>query len=86
MRRERRARCARTPMSAERQIDVEWARSTNEAFPVKMVVYTDDRPGMLNELTSILFHESSNIRSLEAKGATDHDGGHLSETVATRSG
>jgi GTP diphosphokinase / guanosine-3',5'-bis(diphosphate) 3'-diphosphatase len=58
----------------ERQIDVEWARSTNEAFPVKMVVYTDDRPGMLNELTSILFHESSNIRSLEARGDDKRNG------------
>ena len=32
-----------------------------------MVIYTDDRPGMLNQLTSILFNESSNIRSLEAR-------------------
>ena len=58
----------------ERQIDVEWARATNEAFPVKMVIYTDDRPGMLNELTSILFHESSNIRSLEARGDDKRNG------------
>jgi GTP pyrophosphokinase len=33
-----------------------------------MIIYTDDRPGMLNQLTSILFNESSNIRSLEARG------------------
>ncbi|MBX5496508.1 MAG: bifunctional (p)ppGpp synthetase/guanosine-3',5'-bis(diphosphate) 3'-pyrophosphohydrolase, partial [Bryobacteraceae bacterium] len=51
----------------ERKIDVEWARSTSHAFEVKMVIYTDDRPGMLNQLTSILFNESSNIRSLEAR-------------------
>jgi GTP diphosphokinase / guanosine-3',5'-bis(diphosphate) 3'-diphosphatase len=51
----------------ERKIDVEWARATTDAFPVKMIVHTDDRPGMLNQLTSILFHENCNIRSLEAR-------------------
>jgi GTP pyrophosphokinase len=32
----------------ERKIDVEWARAASENFPVRMVIYTDDRPGMLN--------------------------------------
>ncbi len=53
---------------AERKIDVEWARTASEPLPVKVVIYTDDRPGILNQLTSILFTESSNIRSLEARG------------------
>ncbi len=51
----------------ERKIDVEWARSASEQFQVKMIIYTDDRPGMLNQLTTVLFNESSNIRSLEAR-------------------
>ncbi len=51
----------------ERRIEVEWARSAEETFPVKLVVHTDDRPGMLNQLTSVLFHENSNIRTLEAR-------------------
>ena len=51
----------------ERKIEVEWARSTADAFPVRLVVHTDDRPGMLNQLTSVLFGENTNIRSLEAK-------------------
>jgi GTP pyrophosphokinase len=51
----------------ERKIDVEWARSASEPLPVKVVIYTDDRPGILNQLTSILSAESSNIRSLEAR-------------------
>ena len=50
----------------ERKIDVEWARSSNEQFPVKMTIYTDERPGMLNQLTTVLFNEQSNIKSLEA--------------------
>ncbi|MCE5307403.1 MAG: bifunctional (p)ppGpp synthetase/guanosine-3',5'-bis(diphosphate) 3'-pyrophosphohydrolase [Acidobacteriales bacterium] len=52
---------------AERKIDVEWGRATHEAFGVRIIVYTDDRPGMLNQLTSILFSEDCNIRTLEAR-------------------
>ncbi len=51
----------------ERKIDVVWARRVDETFAVKMIVYTDDRPGILNQLTSILFKEDCNIRSLEAR-------------------
>ncbi|HEV8037447.1 MAG TPA: bifunctional (p)ppGpp synthetase/guanosine-3',5'-bis(diphosphate) 3'-pyrophosphohydrolase [Bryobacteraceae bacterium] len=58
----------------ERKIDVEWARAATETFPVKVMIYTDDRPGMLNQLTSVLFAEQSNIRSLEAS-ADDKRGG-----------
>jgi len=39
---------------------------------VKIQIYTDDRPGMLNQLTSLLFAEQSNIRSLEAR--SEHKG------------
>ncbi len=52
---------------AERKIDVEWARSAHEPLPVKIVIYTDDRPGILHQLTSILSNEASNIRTLEAR-------------------
>ena len=51
----------------ERKIDVEWARAASESFPVKMTVSTDERPGILNQLTSVLFDESANIRTLEAR-------------------
>jgi guanosine-3',5'-bis(diphosphate) 3'-pyrophosphohydrolase len=56
----------------ERKIDVEWARAASETFPVKIQIYTDDRPGMLNQLTSLLFAEQSNIRTLEAR--SEHKG------------
>jgi GTP pyrophosphokinase len=58
----------------ERKIEVEWARAASENFPVKVVIYTDDRPGMLNQLTSVLLHEQSNIRTLEAR-SDDKRGG-----------
>jgi guanosine-3',5'-bis(diphosphate) 3'-pyrophosphohydrolase len=57
----------------ERKIEVEWARSTSDAFPVKIAVHTDDRPGMLAQLTSVLSGENTNIRSLEAKTETALD-------------
>jgi guanosine-3',5'-bis(diphosphate) 3'-pyrophosphohydrolase len=65
----------------ERKIEVEWARSTAEAFPVRIVVHTDDRPGMLNQLTSVFLGENTNIRSLEAKTGLDQGGGVVEMTV-----
>ncbi|MCW5980154.1 MAG: bifunctional (p)ppGpp synthetase/guanosine-3',5'-bis(diphosphate) 3'-pyrophosphohydrolase [Bryobacteraceae bacterium] len=59
----------------ERKIDVEWARKFEETFSVRLMVYAEDRPGMLNELTSVLFKENSNIRSLEAKPDGKRGGG-----------
>jgi GTP pyrophosphokinase len=68
----------------ERKIEVEWARAAEDAFPVRIVVHTDDRPGMLMQLTSVLSDENSNIRSLEAKTDVDHDGGIVEMTVDVR--
>ena len=68
----------------ERKIEVEWARAAEEAFPVRIVIHTDDRPGMLNRLTSVLSDENTNIRSLEAKGEIDLDGGIVEMTVDVR--
>ncbi len=52
----------------ERKIEVDWTRSASDPLPVKVVIYTDDRPGILHQLTSILDGERSNIRTLEARG------------------
>jgi len=68
----------------ERKIEAEWARAAEDAFPVRIVVHTDDRPGMLNQLTSVLSDENTNIRSLEAKTALDQDGGIVEMTVDVR--
>lgn len=58
----------------ERKIDVEWAKTGTESFDVQISIATDDRPGMLNQFTQVLLSESSNIRSLEARGDTEHGG------------
>jgi GTP pyrophosphokinase len=68
----------------ERKIEVEWARAAEDSFPVRIVIHTDDRPGMLNQLTGVLSSENTNIRSLEAKGATDQTGGVVEMTVDVR--
>jgi len=68
----------------ERKIEVEWARAAADAFPVRIVVHTDDRPGMLNQLTSVLSDENTNIRNLEAKGDLDQSGGVVEMTVDVR--
>ncbi|MDP9053865.1 MAG: bifunctional (p)ppGpp synthetase/guanosine-3',5'-bis(diphosphate) 3'-pyrophosphohydrolase [Acidobacteriota bacterium] len=56
---------------AERKIEVEWARDASDSFPVRIVVHTDDRPGLLHQLTSVLSDEKTNVRSLEAKTEVD---------------
>ena len=70
----------------ERKIDVEWARAEAESFPVRLTVFTDDRPGMLNQLTNVLFTEQSNIRSLEAKSddRRNQDGAVVEMTAEIR--
>jgi GTP pyrophosphokinase len=52
---------------AERRIEVEWARSAGESFNVRLVVDTDDRTGILAQLTQILYDEEISIRSVEAR-------------------
>jgi GTP pyrophosphokinase len=69
----------------ERKIEVEWARSASDHFAVKLVIRTDDRPGLLNQLTSILSTENTNIRSLEARTDAEHsDGAIIEMTVDVR--
>ncbi len=51
----------------DRKIEVEWARAAKETFDVRLIVHTDDRPGMLQQLTTALFQEGANIRTLEAR-------------------
>jgi GTP pyrophosphokinase len=69
----------------ERKIEVEWARNTADAFPVRIVIHTDDRPGLLAQLTSVLSSENTNIRSLEARTEVNAADGALVEmTVDVR--
>ncbi len=52
---------------AERRIEVEWARGGGDSFHVRLVIHTDDRTGILAQLTQILYDEEISIRSVEAR-------------------
>ena len=67
----------------ERKIEVEWARNTSDSFPVRLLVHTDYRPGMLAQLTTLLSNENTNIRSLEAK-TEDQEGALVEITLDVR--
>jgi GTP pyrophosphokinase len=51
----------------ERKIEVEWARAVQETFQVKLLVRSEDRPGMLSQITTALFNEQTNIHTLETR-------------------
>jgi len=53
---------------ADRRIAVEWAGSTHAEFPVRLRIITEDRPGMLASITSIISETGANIRTFESGG------------------
>ena len=50
----------------ERRIDVEWAASAEDAYPLQFSLRTADRPGLLKELTHAIT-EKTNIRNIETR-------------------
>ncbi len=63
----------------EREIEVEWARQSDELYPVVLVIETEDHPGMLARLTEVMAKHNSNIRQIEAE--TIESGRGLIEVV-----
>ena len=70
----------------ERKIDVEWARAAKETFQVKLLIHTEDKPGMLSHLTTALFAEQTDIRSLEARSDDERaaDGAIMDVTIEVK--
>ncbi|MEO8097204.1 MAG: bifunctional (p)ppGpp synthetase/guanosine-3',5'-bis(diphosphate) 3'-pyrophosphohydrolase [Acidobacteriota bacterium] len=70
----------------ERKIEVEWARAAQETFQVKLIVSTEDRPGMLSQITTALFNEQTNIHSLETRPGdnTSYEGATVSMTLEVK--
>jgi len=50
----------------ERRIEVEWADSDEDTYPVQFSLRTADRPGLLKELTAAIT-EKTNIRNMETR-------------------
>ena len=64
-------------LEPERRIAVEWghdpaAKDWQAGYPVKLVVFCDDRPGMLKQIATVISDANTNIRNMEAKTAEDH--------------
>jgi GTP pyrophosphokinase len=47
----------------ERRVDVEWSTRPDEVFPVRLIVYGSDRPGILADITKVIGALKVNIRS-----------------------
>ncbi|MFZ0416141.1 MAG: bifunctional (p)ppGpp synthetase/guanosine-3',5'-bis(diphosphate) 3'-pyrophosphohydrolase [Candidatus Acidiferrales bacterium] len=56
----------------ERRIAAEWAGQTESTFPVRLRILTEDRPGMLAEITAAISVADANIRTLESVGEHLH--------------
>src|SRR5579864_648160 len=78
---------------AERRIPVEWAGETHSTFPVRLRIFTEDRPGMLAAITSVISDAGANIRTFESGGSENvraridvaldvHDGTQLEQILA----
>jgi guanosine-3',5'-bis(diphosphate) 3'-pyrophosphohydrolase len=52
---------------ADRRIDVEWVGPKYGVYPVKLVLVTEDRQGMLADVTAAIAGVHSNIQNIEAR-------------------
>ncbi|HWG58259.1 MAG TPA: bifunctional (p)ppGpp synthetase/guanosine-3',5'-bis(diphosphate) 3'-pyrophosphohydrolase [Candidatus Acidoferrales bacterium] len=53
---------------SDRRIPVEWAGGTQATFAVRLRIFTEDRPGMLAAITSVISDTGANIRTFESGG------------------
>ena len=57
----------------DRRIDVQWGRDKEDvpdnAYPVKLTLFCDDRAGMLKQITAVISDTDTNIRNIEAHTA-----------------
>lgn len=52
---------------SERRIEVGWAEASGAQFTVNLIIRTQDRPGMLADVTSVISGAGSNIRTLASQ-------------------
>jgi GTP diphosphokinase / guanosine-3',5'-bis(diphosphate) 3'-diphosphatase len=57
---------------AERRIPVEWGDATEAMFSVRLRIRTEDRPGMLADITAAISDVGANIRTFESGGEDLH--------------
>ena len=66
----------------ERQIEVAWAGEKTTSYAIELEVVSDDRPGLLADLTQAIAGEGSNIRRIEAR-ADEGRRGYVSVSLET---
>jgi GTP pyrophosphokinase len=66
----------------DRQIAVAWAGEKSTTYAIELEVVSDDRPGLLADLTQAIAGEGSNIRSIEARSDEDRKG-YISVSLET---
>ncbi len=59
---------------SDRQIDVAWAGEKSASYAIELEVISDDRPGLLADLTQAIAGEGSNIRRIEARSEEGQKG------------
>jgi guanosine-3',5'-bis(diphosphate) 3'-pyrophosphohydrolase len=69
---------------SERRMDVEWTDSSETTYPVNLRVRTEDRPGMLADITAVISEAGSNIRTLESRPDNLHARVEASLEIADR--
>jgi GTP diphosphokinase / guanosine-3',5'-bis(diphosphate) 3'-diphosphatase len=57
---------------ADRRIDVEWMGPKYALYPVKLAMLTEDRQGMLADITATIAGVHSNIQNIEARSGDSH--------------
>jgi GTP pyrophosphokinase len=66
----------------ERQIDVAWRGDKRASYGIELEVLSEDRPGLLADLTQAIAGEGSNIRRMEAR-TEENRKGHVSISLET---
>ena len=58
----------------ERRIEVDWEDADESRFEVRITVLSEDRPGILAKITSVIADAKSNIKNVEARTFEDRRG------------
>jgi GTP pyrophosphokinase len=66
----------------DRQIAVSWAGAKSTTYAIELEVVSDDRPGLLADLTQAIAGEGSNIRRIEARSDEGRKG-YVSVSIET---
>ena len=69
---------------SERRISVEWTGSAETTFPVGLLIRTQDRPGMLADITAVISEAGSNIRTLDSRPDNLHARVEVTLDIADR--